>query len=114
MERASVPFEIKTAEVVELGSGMRRDKEEGKLDYTLIFDGPMVDRWATLLTNAVPTRGERNWMKAHTEEDYKRFRRSASRHFVQWLRGERDEDHASSLFFNVNGAEHVGDQLRGS
>ena len=106
------PLEIVTHQVVELPSGMNRDTEEGKLDYTLIMDGPMYDRWAAHLTAAVPTRGERNWMKAHTEQDYARFRRSLSRHMRQYFRGDVDEDHAAAIFFNLNGAEHVKEQLR--
>jgi hypothetical protein len=36
------------------------------------------------------------------------------RHFLQWFRGETDEDHASAVFFNVNGAEFVKDKMRES
>jgi hypothetical protein len=51
-------------------------------------------------------------MLADTPEDIDRFKRSAARHFEQWLDGELDEDHAAGLFFNVNGVEYVQDILR--
>lgn len=90
-----------------LDSGMNRESEDGKVDYTLLRDGPMFRRWAELLTAAIPVRGRRNWMLAEGDDDLARFRRSAARHFEQWLAGETDEDHAAALFFNVNGAEYV-------
>jgi hypothetical protein len=99
------------AEVVELPSGMRRSNTADKTDYTLALDGPMFERWAKHLTAAVPSKGKRNWMYADDEEDLQRFREGFMRHAVQWLRGDNDEDHAAALFFNVNGAEYVKDQL---
>lgn len=110
-DKAAEGLSIVTNEVVALPSGMNRDTEEGKLDYTLIMDGPMYDRWAAHLTAAVPTRGERNWMKADSEDDYRRFRRSLSRHMRQYFRGDADEDHAAAIFFNLNGAEYVRTRL---
>lgn len=90
-------------------SGVNRAPEDGKINYLLVRDGPMFKRWATLLTNAVPVRGERNWMNADSRPDLDRFLRSAGRHFEQWLAGERDEDHAAALIFNVNGVEYMRD-----
>jgi hypothetical protein len=99
------------AEVVELPSGMRRSNTAGKTDYTLVLDGPMFERWAKHMTAAVPSKGKRNWMNAKSEDDLARFREGFLRHAVQWLRGDDDEDHAAALFFNVDGAEYVKDQL---
>jgi hypothetical protein len=106
-----VSFVVK-GEAIKGASGVNRQSEEGKLDYTLLRDGPMFKRWAGLLTRAIPKRGRRNWMLAGStaetaEEDMDRFKRGASRHFEQWLDGETDEDHAAALFFNVNGYEYV-------
>lgn len=91
----------------EFESGMVRDVEDDKADYTLVLDGPMFDRWAEHLTKGAKKYAPRNWMLAAGDEEYERFRRSALRHFIQWYRGELDEDHASAVFFNINGAEYV-------
>ena len=88
-------------------SGMVRDIAEGKLDYTLITDGPMFKRWAEHLTKGAEKYDKRNWMKAAGEAEYNRFRESAFRHFMQWYYGDIDEDHASAVFFNINGAEYL-------
>jgi len=68
----------------------------------------MFERWAQHLTAGARKYDKRNWMKAQGREERDRFRESALRHFIQWYRGERDEDHASAVFFNINGAEFVG------
>jgi hypothetical protein len=88
-------------------SGMRRDTEDGKLDFTLVLDGPMFERLAAHLTKGAVKYGRRNWQLANSQEEYERFKRSAFRHFVQWLRGDRDEDHAAAVMFNINAAEYV-------
>lgn len=49
----------------------------------------------------------RNWEKANTQEDLQRFKESAARHFMSWFKGKDDEDHASALFFNVQGVEYI-------
>jgi hypothetical protein len=97
-------------------SGMVRDTTTGKTDYDRIFDGPMVDRWAEHLTKgaikyADLEDGRANWMLANGTSELRRFRRSAVRHFRQWLRGDVDEDHAAATFFNINGYEYVKAQL---
>jgi len=104
-------FEIKdTGARQEFESGMVRDIASGKLDWTLVADGPMLRRWAELLTNAAIVKGygKRNWMKAAGTTEYERFRESAFRHFMSWYYGEKDEDHGAAVFFNINGAEYVG------
>lgn len=95
-------------------SGMVRDVTEGKTDYTLVFDGPMFERWAKHLTAGAVEKGygKRNWMQAEGVEEMERFRESAARHFVQWLRGDRDEDHAAAVIFNLNGYEYVRERMR--
>ena len=105
----------------QLAGGMVRDTEEGKADYSLIYDGPMLDRWAEHLTKGAKKYEARNWMKAGTSNDVKemrrtqeRFKRSALRHMRQWLRGDRDEDHAAAVFFNLNGYEYLQECLWGS
>lgn len=101
-------FEIRdSGERMEFESGMVRDVATDKINYLLIFDGPMLDRWAAHLTAGAKKYSARNWMLASGPEEYERFRESAARHFRQWLAGETDEDHAAAVFFNINGAEYV-------
>ena len=88
-------------------SGMVRDVADDKINYLLVFDGPMLDRWAQHMTSGAKKYDARNWMLAAGEAEYERFRESATRHFRKWLAGEADEDHASGVFFNINGAEYV-------
>ena len=88
-------------------SGMVRDTTEGKTDYSLVLDGPMFERWATHLTKGAVKYEKRNWMQAAGADELARFRESAFRHFLQWYRGETDEDHAAAVMFNINGAEYV-------
>lgn len=95
----------------EFPSGMVRDVEDDKADYTLVFDGPLLERYAVHLTKGAVKYGRRNWQNANSPAEMERFRRSAARHFVQWLRGERDEDHAAAVIFNLNAHEYVRDQL---
>lgn len=88
-------------------SGMVRDTTEGKTNFLLLRDGPMLVRWAVHLTKGAIKYAVRNWMQAEGEEELERFKESAARHFEQWLAGDRDEDHAAAVFFNINGAEYV-------
>lgn len=105
-------FTIKdSGERMDFDSGMRRDVEDGKIDYTLLFDGPLADRYAAHLSKGASKYGPRNWMLACSEKEAERFRRSAARHFRQWLRGDFDEDHASAVVFNVFAAEYVKERL---
>lgn len=88
-------------------SGMQRDITAGKIDYTLIFDGPMFERWAAHLTKGALKYEPRNWMKANSDEELQRAREAVFRHFVQWFRGDMDEDHAAAVFFNINEIEFI-------
>lgn len=108
-----VKFKIKDSGVrAQFDSGMVRDVATDKVDYSLVMDGPMFQRWATHLTNGAKKYDKRNWMKASGQEELDRFRESALRHFVQWFRGETDEDHASAVIFNLNGAEYLQEKQR--
>lgn len=96
---------------VEFASGMKRDVQDGKTLYHLVFDGPMLARWAQLLTRGANKYDAGNWLKAGGQAELDRFRASASRHFFQWMQGDRDEDHAAAVIFNLNGAEYVEGKL---
>jgi hypothetical protein len=105
-------FTIKdSGERQQFDSGMVRDVTEGKIDYLLVRDGPMLKRWAVHLTKGAVKYAKRNWMQANGKAELERFKESAARHFEAWLNGERDEDHAAGVIFNINGAEYVTDRI---
>lgn len=115
-----MPFEVKdSGQRTEFASGMVRDVQGDKVDYERATDGPMLERWAAHLTKGCTkypdvAPGVPNWTLAAGEEELARFRKSAMRHFMQWLRGDRDEDHAAAVYFNINGAEYVRDKINAS
>lgn len=96
-------------------TGMNRDVNEGKIRYDLVIPldmkNPMLRRWAELMTRGAKKYTPRNWEKARTQEEFDRFRESAIRHFMQWFEGNTDEDHASAVLFNIQGAELVKERL---
>ena len=98
-------------------SGMRRDVQDGKPDYYLcLTDEPLevqlLTRWAELMTRGQEKYGRRNWQLANSEEELERFKSSAFRHFMQWITGETDEDHAAATLFNINASEYVKRKLK--
>lgn len=99
-----------SGERAEFASGMVRDTNSGKPDYTLC-DLDMLKRWAYLMTRGKEKYGRENWRKANSKEELERFNESAFRHFIQWLSGEKDEDHAAAVFFNIAAAEYVKGKL---
>lgn len=108
---------IKETRRVEHESGMIRDTTEGKTNWLLVFDGPLLQRWAEHMTRGAATKGRRNWMKAGdnpvtAEADLERFREGLVRHMAQFLAGESDEDHAAALAFNLNGMLLVEEKIR--
>ena len=105
-------FEIKAGgERKTFESGMMRDVDTSKIMWDLVYDGPMLERYARHLTGGAQKYSRKNWMRAATVEELERFRESAARHFAQWLAGDRTEDHAAAVMFNLNGAEYVRDRL---
>ena len=110
--RENLDFVVKDGgEREEFEGGMVRDTEAGKIDYTYVLTGPMLERWAEHLMKGAEKYERDNWTLACDEAAYQRYRRSAFRHLVAWLRDERDEDHAAAVIFNLNGAEYVRDKL---
>lgn len=100
-------FTVKDSGVREnYDSGMRRDTQEGKPDYTLIHI-PFLTRIANHLGLGAIKYGRENWMLANSAEELQRFRSSAFRHLMQWLQGDDDEDHAAAVVFNLMAAEYV-------
>jgi hypothetical protein len=101
----------------EYDSGMVRDLQDGKPDFSLIFpDMPYQDqpitRWAALMTRGADKYGRRNWQVAKSAEEVERFKASALRHMMQWMTGENDEDHMAAVMFNLNAAEYVKWKLK--
>jgi hypothetical protein len=92
-------------------SGMVRDLQDGKARFDLLvpedvpYDRQFLTRCAMLMTNGALKYGVRNWEKADSDEELSRFRQSALRHMQQWATGERDEDHAAAVVFNLLAAE---------
>lgn len=79
---------------------------------TMAGRGRLVPRWAALMGRGAIKYGERNWEKARTEEELKRFKASAFRHFVQWIYElDTEEDHAAAVAFNLAGAEYVKQRM---
>lgn len=87
--------------------GMVRDTTEGKTNYLLVLDGPMLLRWAEHLTKGAQKYDKRNWMLASGEDALERAKESATRHFFQWITGQDDEDHAAATYFNINQVEYL-------
>jgi hypothetical protein len=105
-------FETKdSGEREEFDSGMRRDVQAGKPRYDLI-DRPFLRRWAELMARGASKYGENNWRLADSEVEFNRFQASALRHMFQWLEGDRSEDHAAAVAFNLAGAESLLVKLR--
>lgn len=104
-------FEVKdSGERQQFDSGMVRDTTTGKIEYDRLFDGVLADRYCEHLTKGAQKYpdarpGVPNWTLADGETELIRFRKSAARHFRQWLRGDSDEDHFSATVFNLNGYE---------
>lgn len=105
-------FKIKdSGKRAEYKSGMVRDLTEDKIDYSLVFDGPLINRLAVHLTKGAKKYNKRNWLKANGQEELDRFRESAVRHFMQWYYGENEEDHFSATVFNLNAYEYLKEKL---
>ena len=93
-------------------SGMVRDTQDGKPDFSLMFpempyNEQPITRFAALMTRGAEKYGRRNWQVANSQEELERFKASAFRHFIQWLTGEKDEDHMAAVMFNLVACEHT-------
>src|ERR1700686_733699 len=91
-------------------TGMQRDSGLKILRPDLIWN-PGLIRLAEHYGKGAQKYSERNWEKASTQEELERFKASAFRHFMQWFRGDRDEDHMCACIFNLFGTEYVQEKL---
>lgn len=106
-----------SGERVEYSSGMHRDIQDGKPDFSLLltdlpYKEQLLTRWAELMERGATKYGRRNWQLACTDEELERFKASAFRHFIQWISGENDEDHAAAVLFNINAAEYTKAKIK--
>jgi hypothetical protein len=85
---------------IKYSSGFTRDTGDNKPRYDLI-PTQILTRWAELMCRGANKYGEENWRLASSEDEYKRFKASAFRHFIQWVNGEEDEDHMAAVMFNL-------------
>lgn len=107
MATSPIEFVIKDSGARAAIGGGVRDTEEGKTDYTLILDGIMYDRWAEHMTKGARKYAARNWLgffktRAGALAAYERAGRSLARHYKDYMRGVKDEDHAAAVFFNID------------
>lgn len=92
-------------------SGMSREPQTGKPRFDLLvpltvpYEEQLLTRCAALMARGADKYAERNWELADSPEELARMRSSAFRHFMQWMCGETDEDHAAAVVFNVLAAE---------
>lgn len=100
-----------SGERAQFESGMQRDTQSGKPRFDLTqpkgvpFEEQLLTRFARLMGRGAEKYTERNWEQASGQEELDRFLASAFRHFMQWYHGERDEDHAAAVMFNLMGHE---------
>lgn len=88
-------------------SGMQRDTEDGKPRFDLMlpldipYEEQMITRLAALYGRGAVKYESRNWEQANSSAEMERMKSSAFRHFMQWMAGETDEDHAAGTMFNI-------------
>ncbi len=87
-------------------SGAQRDSNKGKIRPDLISPY-MLKALGKVLADGASHYGERNWEKGMPLDI---FKESASRHYVQWMNNETDEDHAAKLIFNIMAWIHFRDK----
>lgn len=96
----------------EYDSGMRRDTQEGKPRFALMwtklqpYAEQMVTRYAALLARGAAKYADRNWEQGDSEVELERAKDSLLRHAAQLVAGETDEDHAAAVWFNTQAIEY--------
>jgi hypothetical protein len=101
------------------GNGGVRDTQAGKPRFDLLlplnvpYSAQLLTRWAALMGRGAEKYEDRNWEQFADEEALERAKSSAIRHLMQLVNGERDEDHAAAVLFNVMVYEYVRGVLNG-
>lgn len=99
-------------------SGMQRDTEAGKPRFDLMlplgvpYEEQMITRLAALFGRGSVKYDARNWEQADSQAELDRMKSSAFRHFMQWMAGETDEDHAAAVMFNLIAWESTAHKMR--
>lgn len=91
----------------EYGNGFVRDTDDNKVRYDLI-PRDMLKRLAELYTRGAKLYGDSNWTLAEGD-NIECFKRSAFRHFIQWMDEDESEDHGSATVFNIFAYNHLKD-----
>ncbi len=92
----------------EMANGFVRDDDWTKLRYDLIpLD--MLERLAWLYTRWAVKYWDCNWQRA-TWDDINSFKRSAWRHFIQFMRWDTDEDHLVAVCWNLFAWGHLSNK----
>lgn len=81
----------------EFPTGSRRDTRKGKGRYDLIPPAALA-RLAAVYERGAEKYGDWNWSKG---QNLSRFADSALRHLMQFLDGDRTEDHAAQAAWNL-------------
>ena len=106
-----------SGERLDFQSGMQRDIQDNKPRFDLLialtdnYDNNLLTRWAKLLERGAKKYNARNWEQANSLEEFDRFKSSLFRHFMQFIMGETDEDHAAAICFNLNGMIYLMNKL---
>ncbi len=96
-----------SGERASFASGMVRDTNKGKARFDLLlaegisYGNQFLTRVAELFARGAEKYADRNWEQANSTEELARMKESAFRHFIQWMSGEEDEDHAAAVVFNL-------------
>lgn len=98
--------DIAEGEKRQFESGAVRDTNVGKPRPDLISPY-MLEALGKVLAEGASHYGDRNWEKGMPNEV---LQESAARHYVAWMMGKTDEDHAAKLIFNVMAWIHFRDK----
>lgn len=96
---------------IRTASGMQRESKTEQPRFDLLvplkvpYHDQLLTRVAALVERGARKYDSRDWEQASTPAEAEEFRASAFRHFMQWMCGENDEDHAAAIVFNVLAAE---------
>lgn len=99
-------------------NGMVREPSAGKPKFNLLlpqgipYEEQMLTRFATLMQKGAEKYADRNWELGIGEAELERAKESAFRHFMQYISGEVDEDHAAAVWFNIMQIEYIEYKLR--
>lgn len=111
-------FETKdSGERTQFEGGGQRDSAAGKPRFNLLlpegvpYEKQLLTRWAALMERGSRKYEARNWEKFQDPESLDHAKESAFRHFMQWLTGETDEDHAAAILANVLFVENIKAKL---